>query len=97
MLDKIGIGIDLVKIEKFRKLEYETNTHFYQNAFSGKFALKEATIKSIGKKIPLTSIFTDHINSQPIVKIENSSEYSFIATISHEDEFAVAVVISEKL
>jgi holo-[acyl-carrier protein] synthase len=114
MLDKIGIGIDLVKIEKFKKFDYKTNSNFYHNIFTsseikyclkfsepyehfaGKFALKEAVIKSIGKKIPLTSIFTDHKNFQPIVKIENSSEYSFLATLSHEDEFAIAVIISEK-
>ena len=46
---------------------------------------------------PLVSIITDHNNSQPTVKIKNSSEYSFMATLSHEDEFAVAVIISEKL
>jgi holo-[acyl-carrier protein] synthase len=115
MLDKIGIGIDLVKIEKFKKLEYKNNTDFYKNIFTsseikyclkfsepyehfaGKFALKEAIIKSIGLKIPLISIITDHNNFQPIVKIKNSSDYSFMVTLSHEDEFAVAVVISEKL
>ena len=65
--------------------------------FSGKFAIKEAVIKAIGEKIPLLSIITDHKDSQPIVKIENSSEYNFKVTVSHEEDFAMAVVISERI
>ena len=34
MLDKIGIGIDLVKIEKFKKLPFENNANFYKNIFT---------------------------------------------------------------
>ena len=115
MLDKIGIGIDLVKIIQFKELPFENNQEFYNNIFSsneikycftfsepyehfaGKFAIKEAVIKSIGKKIALNSIITDHENMQPIVEIKHSSEYFFKVTLSHEEEFAIAVVISEKL
>jgi len=115
MLDKIGIGIDLVKIEKFKKLPFNNNANFYKNIFTpneikyclkfsepyehfaGKFAIKESVIKSLEKKLSLTSIITDHKNLQPIVEIKNSSEYFFKVTLSHEEEFAIAVVISEKL
>ena len=66
--------------------------------FAGKFALKEALIKSIDKKIHLSEIETSYLDSKPIVKIlENNKNYRFIASVSHENEFAVAVVICEKL
>ena len=66
--------------------------------FAGKFALKEALIKSIDKKIRFSEIETSHLKSKPIVKIKKSQEkYNFIASLSHENDFAVAVVISEKI
>ena len=37
--------------------------------FAGKFALKEALIKSINTKIRFSEIETTHLNSKPIVSI----------------------------
>ena len=66
--------------------------------FAGKFALKEALIKSIDKKIRFSEIETSHLKSKPIIKIKKSREkYNFIASLSHENDFAVAVVISERI
>ena len=66
--------------------------------FAGKFALKEALIKSIGRKIRFSEIETSHLKSKPIVRIKKSREkYNFIASLSHENDFAVAVVISERI
>ena len=66
--------------------------------FAGKFALKEALIKSIDRKIRFSEIETSHLKSKPIVRIKKSREkYNFIASLSHENDFAVAVVISEKI
>ena len=66
--------------------------------FAGKFAIKEAMIKSISEKIGFLDIETSHLKSKPIVKIKKSQEkYNFIASISHENDFAVAVVISERI
>ena len=66
--------------------------------FAGKFALKEAVIKSINEDVGLSEIVTSHTNSKPIVKIKKSlsNKYNFIASISHEKEFAIAVAISIK-
>ena len=65
--------------------------------FAGKFALKEAMIKSIDKNINFLEIETSHLKSKPIVKIKNSKQnYMFLASLSHENNMAVAVVISEK-
>ena len=66
--------------------------------FAGKFALKEALIKSIDRKIGFSEIETSHLKSKPIVKIKKSKEkYNFLASLSHETDFAVAVVISEQI
>ena len=66
--------------------------------FAGKFALKEALIKSIDRKIRFSEIETSHLKSKPIVRIKKSGEkYNFIASLSHENDFAVAVVISERI
>tara|TARA_B100000029_G_scaffold270983_2_gene266135 strand:+ start:183 stop:536 length:354 start_codon:yes stop_codon:yes gene_type:complete len=66
--------------------------------FAGKFALKEATLKSISQKIDLLQIITSHSNSKPTVKILNSLQnYQFLASVSHENDLAIAMVISEKI
>ena len=65
--------------------------------FAGKFALKEALIKSIDRKIKFSEIETSHLKSKPIVRIKKSGEkYNFIASLSHENDLAVTVVISER-
>ena len=66
--------------------------------FAGKFALKEASIKSINDKIPFSQIETSHLNSKPIVRImKYRKKYKFITSLSHEKDFAIAVVISERI
>ena len=66
--------------------------------FAGKFALKEALIKSIDKKISLSEIETSHFDSKPIIDIlEDNKSYRFFASLSHENEFAIAVVLCEKI
>ena len=71
----------------------------YAPHFSGKFAVKEALIKSINEKISLYEINTSHKNSKLVVKVKSSldKKYNFIISISHENDFAVAVVISKKI
>ena len=117
MLDKFGIGIDIVKVTRFKNKPYLSNKNFYKKIFlgseieyclkyknyaphfSGKFAVKEALIKSINEKISLYEINTSHKNSKLVVKVKSSldKKYNFIISISHENDFAVAVVISEKI
>ena len=70
----------------------------YYEKFAGKFALKEALLKSINKKITFSEIETSYSDSKPTVKILDSDQnYRFLASLSHENEIAVAVVISEKI
>jgi len=65
--------------------------------FAGKFALKEAVQKSIQENIVFKKIETYHTNSKPEIKIENQErKYDFIASISHEKRYAVAIAISKR-
>ena len=112
----IGIGIDLVEINRFKERPYSTNQSFYTKNFSedeidyclkfsdsyrhfaGKFALKEALIKSIKKKIHFSDIFTWHLDSSPQISIKKShEEYNFHASLSHETDFAIGIVLSKKV
>lgn len=113
MITNLGIGIDVVKVNRFRKIPYDKNKRFYKKIFlpseiayctkfkdqerhfAGKFAIKESVKKSISKKINMRDIVTSHSKSRPTVTIRNNKKYQFLASISHEDEIAVGVVISE--
>ena len=113
MLKQIGIGIDIMDVEKFEKIKFETKPEFYKKIFlpseikyclkyknpyerfAGKFAIKEAVIKSIKEKISPLDIETIHIKLKPNVKIQKIKEkYQFQVSVSHDKKIAVAVVIS---
>ena len=65
--------------------------------FAGKFAVKEATKKSLNHNISMKNIKTSHSNSKPTISITTLKNYSFLVSLSHEDDMAIAVVISLKL
>ena len=67
--------------------------------FAGKFALKESVIKSIQSNISFLDIQTSNSKRGPIVSLVGNlaKKYSFLASISHEKEYAIAAVISFKL
>ena len=67
--------------------------------FAAKFAIKESVIKSIPDKISFLDIRTSNSKHGPIVSLvgKSAKKYSFLASISHEKEYAIAAVISFKL
>jgi len=117
MLEKIGTGIDIVDINRFRNLPFSSNRKFYEKIFTageinyctnfedsyshfaGKFALKEALIKSINIKEDFLKIETSSDNSKPSIQLKNKNGKNFIfqASISHEKNYAVGIILSEKI
>ena len=82
----------------FHKKEIDYCLQFkdpYPN-FAGKFAVKEAVVKSINENESLLNIITDHFNKKPIVSIADKKTFEFLVSITHEKDYAVGVVISEK-
>ena len=63
--------------------------------FADKFALNEAVITAIHKKISFLNIETFHKNNIPQVELKNEANYSSISSISHENNVAVAVFLIE--
>jgi|TARA_B110000495_G_scaffold144239_1_gene127181 holo-[acyl-carrier protein] synthase len=64
--------------------------------FAGKFALKEAVKKSINLDLPILKIETFHKELKPFITlIDLKNMYLFKASISHEKNTAIAIVISE--
>ena len=61
--------------------------------FAGKFAIKEAVIKSLKKQIEFLDIITEHKDSKPIVKLKMENEYDFFVSVSHDKDYAIAIVI----
>ncbi len=67
--------------------------------FAAKFAIKEAVIKSISEKIHFIDIEIIYKNAKPGINLRNllQKKYNFLVSVSHEKDFAVAIVISEKI
>ena len=63
--------------------------------FAGKFAIKEAVIKSIDEKILPLDIEIYYKNSKPQIKLKKfHSKYSFKISMSHEKDYAIAIAIA---
>jgi len=113
---KIGIGVDIVNINRFRKKKFRENLSFYRKIlseseikyctkfkspyehFAAKFAIKESVIKSIPDKISFLDIKTSNSKyGKPTVNLSGNLEgkYSFLASVSHEREYAIAIVTAE--
>ena len=65
--------------------------------FAGKFAIKESVIKSINTKENFSKIITDHQNKKPTISICGKNDYEFLASISHEKDYAIGMVIAKKI
>jgi len=62
--------------------------------FAGKFAIKEAVKKSIREKISFKEIITSHNNSKPKIILKKEVNYRFLVSVTHEKDFAIAMVIA---
>ncbi len=110
----VAVGIDIVSVERFRKLlrRYKDRAikrlfpegvnyckgkrrgEFY-GCLAARFALKEATIKAlsqVGISLTLSQVKTEGGGRELRLKVEGVEGYKLLFSISHEKEFAVAVV-----
>jgi|TARA_B110000495_G_scaffold74256_1_gene63596 holo-[acyl-carrier protein] synthase len=84
------------KIFQQSEIDYCLKFQDPSSHFAGKFALKEAVKKSIIDDIYISEIETFHKKSKPMIKLlDFKNKYSFHASISHENNYAIAIVISE--
>ena len=114
MTENIGVGIDIINVNRFRNMPFAEKTSFYKKIFheneinyclkfkdpythfAGKFAIKESVMKSTNTKENFSKIITDHKNKKPIVSIHGNNDYTFSASISHEKDYAIGIVIAKK-
>ena len=106
------IDIERIRKKKIEKNKNFYNNMFFKSEidyclkfkdpyphFAGKFGIKESVIKSVVDKTTFKNILSSNSKNQPTVELVGSlsKKYSFLASITHEREYAVAVVISCKL
>ena len=67
--------------------------------FAGKFAIKESVKKSINEPISFLNIETFYSKSKLKIKLHRNwdQKYKVLGSISHENEYAIGMVMSEKL
>jgi len=123
----VGTGVDIVDIEKFRKIVGRQKGRFIKRVFtlaerkfcdryrdpiphfSARFAAKEALFKALGtgwaKGVTWLDAEVKRINSEPpVLVLHGEAEKQSIRlgagrvhlSISHSDQWAVAMVILEK-
>ena len=114
MFENSNVGIDIVYINRFKDLPYDSNKKFYEKIFNkseinycikfknpyphfaARFAVKEALVKSIHTKIDLKDIEIIQKNSKPMIKSSKKMQYTFNLSLSHDGDYAIAIVISKK-
>ena len=90
------------KISFYKKIFHENEINYClkfkdpYTHFAGKFAIKESVIKSTNTKENFLKIITDHQNKKPIVSIYGKNDFTFLASISHEKDYAIGIVIAKK-
>jgi len=86
--------------KSFDKIEIEYCLSFKDPypIFAGKFAIKEALQKVLEKPINFLEIHTRHdSNNAPKIEGELKKTYQIELSISHEKNYAVGIVIVEKI
>ena len=103
----IRTGVDIVLSKRFEKLiknpdflkkVYHASELADKSKIVGIFSLKEAIMKSLGKKIDWKEICIKHDkNGKPIILL--ADKYSFLhidGSISHDGDYTIAFVILSK-
>ena len=94
---------DYTNISFYKKIFHENEINYClkfkdpYTHFAGKFAIKESVIKSINTKENFLKIITDHQDKKPLVNIDGKNDYIFSASITHEKDYAIGIVIAKKI
>jgi len=104
----IKTGVDLllnsrleenIKDPEFLKKVFQISELKYKDNLKSIFALKEATMKAIGKKIGWKSIEISYKDSRPIIilsqDIKPENFKSINGSISHDGEYTIGFVVME--
>jgi len=75
------------------EIEYCLKFKNFGQHFAGKFAIKEAVKKSLKEPIDFLDIITGHENSKPIIRLKIKNDYNFFVSVSHDKNYAIAIVI----
>tara|TARA_B110000014_G_C20058874_1_gene551315 strand:+ start:623 stop:964 length:342 start_codon:yes stop_codon:yes gene_type:complete len=75
------------------EIEYCLKFKNSEQHFAGKFAIKEAVKKSIPETVDFLEIVTEHVNSKPIISLKIQNTYNFLVSVSHEKNYAIAMVL----
>lgn len=87
------VGIDMVQNSRVTTDIIDrvfTNSEKLLNKPASVFALKEAVMKTLGRKIPWEEIVVSYINDMPVV---NYKDHTFSCSVSHENGMTIAIVI----
>ncbi len=85
--------LHLKEIEEYKRISNEKKKTQY---LASRWAVKEALVKATGNKsIVFSDVYIDKEESgKPTLKInQNEDDIDYMISISHEDDYAVAVVI----
>ena len=87
------------KLFSLAEIEYCLKFNTPAEHFAGKFAIKESLKKSIDETISFLDIETYHLESKLKIKLLNNwdKKYKVLGSISHDKNYSIAMVISEKI
>ena len=94
----VGWSLRLTGLERNKFIGKFFRTMSLDHATNGKETRAWQFDKFAGSKISFLDIETFHSNSKPQIRLKGkiNKKYAFRASLSHEKNFAIAVVISEK-
>lgn len=105
----LGLGTDIVLINRFRNLRFPDRTASFflskeelkemsagsdrASFLASRFAVKEAVIKSAPDKLSPLDFLVTKLGSKPVIVTHKSLPYTFLVSISHEVDYTTAVAI----
>ncbi|AHI53992.1 holo-[acyl-carrier-protein] synthase [Spiroplasma sabaudiense Ar-1343] len=101
------IGIDIVEVKRIKLknrivelilhcaeieiFKSKSNKRSQKEFLAGRWAAKEALIKTLSQPVAMNNINIAYQNQQPV--FENKEFSNYLVSISHEKKYAIAVVI----